>query len=83
MGNSSLYPARKNGLLYGRGSADMKGSLAAMMVMAAEFVQKNPHFTGSLGFLITSGEEGDDFVHGTPYIMAELKNWVFILISAL
>ncbi|HHF7346893.1 TPA: succinyl-diaminopimelate desuccinylase [Legionella feeleii] len=63
----------KNGLLYGRGTADMKGSLATMMVMATEFVQKNPHFNGSLGFLITSGEEGDDFAHGTPYVMTELK----------
>jgi succinyl-diaminopimelate desuccinylase len=63
----------KEGMLYGRGAADMKGSLAAMMLMAADFVRTNPKFTGSLGFLITSGEEGDDFAHGTPYVMAELN----------
>ncbi|PJE15825.1 succinyl-diaminopimelate desuccinylase [Legionella sp.] len=62
----------KDGMLYGRGSADMKGSLAAMLKMAADFTQKHPDFTGSLGFLITSGEEGDDFDLGTPYVMAEL-----------
>lgn len=62
----------KKGLLYGRGTADMKGSLAAMMMMAREFVQNYPAFTGSLGFLITSGEEGDNFNQGTPHVMAEL-----------
>ncbi|MBA2651627.1 MAG: succinyl-diaminopimelate desuccinylase [Tatlockia sp.] len=63
----------KQGILYGRGTADMKGSLAAMMLMAADFVQNNPKFNGSLGFLITSGEEGDYFAHGTPHVMAELN----------
>lgn len=62
----------KDGMLYGRGSADMKGSLAAMMVMAADFIKNYPDFSGSLGFLITSGEEGDDFAYGTPHVMAEL-----------
>ncbi|MBA2711370.1 MAG: succinyl-diaminopimelate desuccinylase [Tatlockia sp.] len=63
----------KDGMLYGRGVADMKGSLAAMMLMARDFVQNNPQFDGSLGFLVTSGEEGDDYAHGTPHVMAELK----------
>ncbi|ARG97821.1 succinyl-diaminopimelate desuccinylase [Legionella micdadei] len=62
----------KEGMLYGRGTADMKGSLAAMLAVAADFTEKHPHFTGSLGFLITSGEEGDDFHLGTPHVMAEL-----------
>ncbi|ASQ45548.1 succinyl-diaminopimelate desuccinylase [Legionella clemsonensis] len=62
----------EDGMLYGRGTADMKGSLAAMMVMAERFVYQHPKFSGSLGFLITSGEEGDDFALGTPYIMSEL-----------
>ncbi|MGQ3889375.1 succinyl-diaminopimelate desuccinylase [Legionella sp. CNM-1927-20] len=62
-----------HGLAYGRGTADMKGSLAAMMVMAEHFIANNPHFRGSLGFLITSGEEGSLFNQGTPYVMSELK----------
>lgn len=60
------------GKVYGRGVADMKGSLAAMMIMAKRFVQKQTDFQGSLGFLITSGEEGDWFEHGTPHVMSEL-----------
>jgi succinyl-diaminopimelate desuccinylase len=63
----------KDGLLYGRGTADMKGSLACMLVAAARFVETHPTFPGSLGFLITSGEEGDDFHLGTPYVMEQLQ----------
>ncbi|MFC3907784.1 succinyl-diaminopimelate desuccinylase [Legionella dresdenensis] len=63
----------QDGLVYGRGVADMKGSLAAMMQMAARFVSDYPDFDGSLGFLITSGEEGDEFDLGTPLVMAALK----------
>lgn len=59
-------------LLFGRGVADMKGSLAAMLQMAAQFVKDFPSFSGSLGFLITSGEEGDHFDLGTPYVMQQL-----------
>lgn len=62
----------KNGMLYGRGVADMKGSLACMLVAVARFIKTHPHFTGSLGFLITSGEEGDKCGLGTPYVMAKL-----------
>ncbi|KTC94148.1 succinyl-diaminopimelate desuccinylase [Legionella erythra] len=61
------------GLLYGRGTADMKGSLAAMMIAAQRFLNTHPDFSGSLGFLITSGEEGDLFDKGTPHVMAALK----------
>lgn len=59
-------------LFYGRGVADMKGSLAAMLAAASRFIKTNPNFKGSLGFLITSGEEGDDFLKGTPYVMEKL-----------
>ncbi|MFZ4076555.1 MAG: succinyl-diaminopimelate desuccinylase [Legionellaceae bacterium] len=61
------------GQLFGRGTADMKGSLAAMVVAAEQFLQHYPSFNGSLGFLITSGEEGNDFLNGTPHVMAELS----------
>ena len=60
-------------MLFGRGTADMKGSIAAMLVAAERFIQTHPNFEGSLGFLITSGEEGDDYNNGTPHVMAELK----------
>lgn len=63
----------KEGLLYGRGVADMKGSLACMLVAAEMFVKSHPVFNGSLGFLITSGEEGDHYDLGTPYVMKKLQ----------
>ncbi|MDO4430510.1 MAG: succinyl-diaminopimelate desuccinylase [Lonepinella koalarum] len=44
-------------MLYGRGAADMKGSLAAMVVAAEHYVQENPHHIGKIGLLITSDEE--------------------------
>ena len=45
--------------LYGRGTADMKSGLAAMIVAAENFVTDSPSIEGSLAFLITSDEEGD------------------------
>lgn len=51
-------PTEKGGLLFGRGAADMKGSLAAMVVACEEFVAANPDHNGRIGFLITSDEEG-------------------------
>ncbi len=62
----------KDGIAYGRGAADMKGSLAAMMQSVASFIRDWPDFEGSIGFLITSGEEGDLFNLGTPYLMEQL-----------
>ncbi|KGQ69856.1 succinyl-diaminopimelate desuccinylase [Chelonobacter oris] len=44
-------------MLYGRGAADMKGSLAAMVIAAEHYVQANPNHRGSIAFLITSDEE--------------------------
>ncbi|MDR3443318.1 MAG: succinyl-diaminopimelate desuccinylase [Legionella sp.] len=64
----------EDGMLYGRGVADMKGSLACMMLMAQRFTDAYPDFPGQLGFLITSGEEGDDYDLGTPYVMQKLKD---------
>lgn len=51
-------PHIRGGLLYGRGSADMKSSLAAMIVALEQFVADNPDHNGSLALLITSDEEG-------------------------
>jgi len=52
-------PAERDGLLYGRGVADMKGAVAAMVIALESFVQRNPQaLPGSLGLLLTSDEEG-------------------------
>ena len=59
--------------LYGRGTADMKGSLAAMLDAISRHVAVHDKENGSIGLLFTSGEEGDDFDHGTPHVLAQLK----------
>jgi succinyl-diaminopimelate desuccinylase len=51
-------PVVRDGLLFGRGAADMKGGLAAMIVAVEEFVAAHPDHPGSIAFLITSDEEG-------------------------
>ena len=51
-------PTEHDGMLYGRGAADMKGSLAAMVVAAERFAARHPAHHGRLAFLITSDEEG-------------------------
>lgn len=51
-------PTIENGILYGRGTADMKGSVASMVTACERFVEKNPDHKGSIAFLITSDEEG-------------------------
>ncbi len=51
-------PVLKDGMLYGRGSADMKSGLAAMIVALEEFLEAHPDHDGSLALLITSDEEG-------------------------
>jgi succinyl-diaminopimelate desuccinylase len=53
-----FVPTRREGLLYGRGAADMKSSIAAMVVAAEEFVAAAPAHAGSVALLITSDEEG-------------------------
>ena len=59
-----FVPTVRDGLLYGRGAADMKTSIAAMVVAAEEFVAASPEHAGSVAFLITSDEEGPS-VDGT------------------
>ena len=65
-------PTIKDGLLYGRGAADMKGSLAAMLVATEKFVSKHPDHKGSIAFLITSDEEGP-FINGTTRVIDTLE----------
>ncbi len=48
----------RNGHLYGRGAADMKGALAAMITATERFLREHPNYLGSIGFIITSDEEG-------------------------
>jgi len=51
-------PVERDGIVYGRGSADMKSGLAAMVVALERFIGENPDHKGSLAMLITSDEEG-------------------------
>lgn len=51
-------PTAIDGQLYGRGAADMKGSLAAMVVAVEQFIAEHPNHGGRIAFLITSDEEG-------------------------
>jgi len=51
-------PTIKDNMLYGRGAADMKGSLACMIIACEEFVKVNPKHKGQIAFLITADEEG-------------------------
>lgn len=59
------------GMLCGRGAADMKGSLAAMIVAVERFVADHPRHKGALAFLITSDEEGPA-LHGTQAVVERL-----------
>ncbi|MGX5835570.1 succinyl-diaminopimelate desuccinylase [Aeromonas piscicola] len=65
-------PTIQDGVLYGRGAADMKGSLAAMVVAVERFIAEHPDHTGSIAFLITSDEEGP-FINGTPRVIDTLE----------
>lgn len=67
-----FVPTQRDGKLYGRGAADMKTSIAAMVVAAEEFVQAHPDHKGSIGFLITSDEEGPA-TDGTVIVCDALK----------
>ncbi|MCC4273413.1 succinyl-diaminopimelate desuccinylase [Marinomonas communis] len=60
-----------DGMLYGRGAADMKGSLAAMVTAVENFIAEHPDHNGQISFLITSDEEGP-FVDGTTRVVDAL-----------
>lgn len=64
-------PTIIDGYLHGRGAADMKGSLAAMVVAVERFIEENPDHKGSICFLITSDEEGP-FINGTVRVVETL-----------
>ena len=65
-------PEIRDGKLYGRGSADMKTALAAMVIASERFVQKHPNHKGSIAFLITSDEEGPS-INGTVKVVETLE----------
>lgn len=65
-------PFERDGKLYGRGAADMKSSLAAMVVATEHFVSRHPEHPGSIAFLLTSDEEADA-VEGTVKVVEALS----------
>jgi succinyl-diaminopimelate desuccinylase len=68
-----FVPTERDGLLYGRGAADIKASLAAMVVATESFVTRHPDHKGRIGYLITADEEGPA-IHGTRYVVDTLKS---------
>jgi len=67
-----FQPQHRDGLLYGRGAADMKGSLAAFVTATEDFVAARPDHSGSIAFLLTSDEEGDA-IDGTAFVTEVLR----------
>ncbi len=70
--SNPFVPTQRDGKLYGRGAADMKTSIAAMVIAVEEFIAAHPNHTGSIGFLITSDEEGPA-TDGTVIVCNKLK----------
>ena len=70
--SAPFVPTYRDGQLFGRGTADMKTSLAAMVVAAEEFVAAHPRHAGRLAFLLTSDEEGPS-VDGTVRVVDTLE----------
>lgn len=66
-------PTIRDGMLYGRGAADMKGSLAAMVTACERFIVEHPDHSGRIAFLITSDEEGIA-INGTVKVVEWLES---------
>ena len=67
-----FIPTERNGMLYGRGAADMKGGIAAFTIATIRFIKQYPAHKGSIAFLITSDEEGPA-VNGTVKVIETLE----------
>ncbi|MGD9597355.1 MAG: succinyl-diaminopimelate desuccinylase [Steroidobacteraceae bacterium] len=67
-----FQPGIRDGVLYGRGAADMKSGLAAMVTATEAFVREHPRHRGSIAFLVTSDEEGPS-VDGTKRVVETLR----------
>ena len=67
-----FQPTERNGKLYGRGTADMKTSIACFITACEHFIAQHPQFSGSLALLITSDEEGDG-KDGTVRVVETLR----------
>jgi succinyl-diaminopimelate desuccinylase len=65
-------PVIVDGILFGRGAADMKSGLAAMVTACEEFIRQHPDHKGSIAFLITSDEEGPS-IDGTKRVVETLR----------
>lgn len=70
--SAPFAPEIRDGQLYGRGTADMKSALAAMVVACERFVAEHPNHQGSIAFLITSDEEGPS-INGTVKVIEALE----------
>ncbi|CAA6806104.1 MAG: N-succinyl-L,L-diaminopimelate desuccinylase (EC [uncultured Thiotrichaceae bacterium] len=70
--SAPFEPEIRDGVMYGRGTADMKGSVAAMTIAVERFVKAHPDHKGSIAFLITSDEEGPS-VNGTVKVVETLE----------
>ncbi|TAL88188.1 MAG: succinyl-diaminopimelate desuccinylase [Rhodanobacter sp.] len=66
-------PTVRDGLLYGRGAADMKGSVAAMVVALEQFVTAYPDHSGRVGLLLTSDEEGPTNLDGVRKVAEQFR----------
>ncbi len=78
-GDESIWSAApfsaeiRDGVMYGRGTVDMKGSIAAFAAAALDYIRENPRYGGSISFLITNDEEGPA-INGTVKVLQWMKD---------